>query len=115
MKRVIPIFVVFVLFLGCTTTMDKHREQIRSGLLTTGLNREAFLKEWGMPDRTSVMTSDEVIRAGFIGSAGGFFKGKVPLDVWVYEKREVTLVFHGLRLVGWKTEKTTRELGTPQK
>lgn len=34
----------------------------------------------------------------------------MPLDVWEYEKRETTLVFNGLRLIGWKTEKTVKEL-----
>jgi len=113
MRKVILITLVFSLFIGCA--MARHREQIRNGLLTTRLNREAFLKEWGMPDRTSVMTSEEVMKAGFIGSSGGFFKGRLPLDVWVYEKRYVTLVFHGLRLIGWKTDKTVRELQSPQK
>jgi hypothetical protein len=62
MRKTIIISVLFLLLLACTTAMDKHREQISSGLLATGLNRDAFLKEWGMPDRTSVMT---------IGNRGG--------------------------------------------
>jgi len=55
-----------------------------------GLNRDAILEEWGLPDRTYVMSGDEFmqISAGWGSGSGrfGFFKGKVPLDVWVYEK-----------------------------
>jgi hypothetical protein len=94
--------------------MAKHRDSIREGLLVTGLNREAFLKEWGMPDRTSTVSSDEFssFTAGFTGSTGSasYFKGKRPLDVWVYEKWDITLVFSGLRLVAWKTDKNREEI-----
>lgn len=114
MKKAFLVSIVLLLLIGCTSGMTKHREQIRNGLLTVGLNREAFLKEWGMPDRTYVISSDEVAKLSVLwGSnfgSGGFFKGKVPLDVWEYQKKEVTLIFNGIVLVGWKTEKTRKEL-----
>ena len=114
MRKTIFIVSVLLILIGCSTPMSKHRESIREGLLVTGLNREAFLKEWGMPDRTSTISSDEFasFSAGFSGSAGSasYFKGKKPLDVWVYEKWDITLVFSGLRLVGWKTDKTREEI-----
>lgn len=129
MKKAVFISLVLLVLIGCA--MAKHREYVRNGMLIAGLNREAFLKEWGMPDRTSTISSDEfsqlsvgwssVSGSGSGGSTSsssgraGFFKGKVPLDVWVYEQRGVTLVFNGLRLVGWKTEKTRKELESPQK
>ena len=118
MRKVIFFTIILSLLVGCASTMTKHREQIRNGLLTTGLNREAFLKEWGMPDKTYTISSDEFSQfmggaAGSIGSAT-YFKGKVPLDVWVYESRQVTLIFKGIVLVGWKTEKTRKELESPQ-
>jgi hypothetical protein len=110
-KSIIPI-IILILVTGCI--MAKHRDSIREGLLVTGLNREAFLKEWGMPDRTSTVSSDEFssFTAGFTGSSGSasYFKGKRPLDVWVYEKWDITLVFSGLRLVAWKTDKNREEL-----
>jgi hypothetical protein len=119
MKKAFLVSIVLFLLIGCSTAMTKHREQVRSGLLTVGLNREAFLKEWGMPDKTYVISGEEFIKLsaswGAYGGGAGFFKGKVPLDVWVYEKREITLVFNGIRLVGWKTEKTRKELESPQK
>ena len=112
MKKLIIPILALMLVTGCI--MAKHRDSIREGLLVTGLNREAFLKEWGMPDRTSTVSSDEFasFSAGFSGSAGSasYFKGRRPLDVWVYEKWDITLIFNGLRLAAWKTDKSTEEL-----
>ena len=117
MRKLIFIAVILSVLIGCA--MARHREQIRSGLLTTGLNRNAFLPEWGMPDKTYTISSDEFSQFTGLatGSAAGasYFKGKVPLDVWVYESREITLVFNGIVLVGWKTEKTRKELESPHK
>jgi len=106
--------------------MAKHKSQIRSGLLTVGLNRDAFLSVWGMPDRTYTIKSDEFekVSGGILGlsgvnkngGGGGLvgkvegFKGTVPLDVWVYESRGVTLIFKGIELQGWETGKTIKEL-----
>ena len=119
MRRTIFIAFIFLLLISCQTGMQKHREQARQGLLTLGLNRNAILAEWGLPDRTSTILSDEFmeISAGWgLGSGRfGYFKGKIPLDVWFYEKKECTLVFQGVKLVGWKTEKTVKELRSPRK
>jgi len=101
---------------GCA--MQRHREYVREGLLVSGLNRNAFLKEWGMPDKTYTIPSDEFtsFTAGWGGTqyghsgGAGYFKGKVPLDVWEYKQKDVTLIFHGLRLIAWKTEKSREEL-----
>lgn len=95
----------------------RHREQVRSGMLTTGLAGEAFLDEWGPPTRTSTMTGDEATRAEWMGMSGGFSgsfaKGKQQYDVWDYAG-EVVLVFVSsrghLRLVTWKTEMTVPQL-----
>ena len=81
-----------------------------------GLNREAFLFEWGPPDKTYTISSEEFssLRAGWgdYGGGVGYFKGKVPLNVWVYKEKETELVFHGVRLIAWKTEKSVEELRT---
>ena len=78
---VLSILLIWVLS-GCA--MARHKRQICDGLLTTGLNRNAFLQVWGSPDRTSIISSDEVLTAGWLGSAGAVFKGKKTLDVWEY-------------------------------
>ena len=118
MKKKTIFLLILILFLTIGCIMAKHKESIREGLLVTGLNREAFLKEWGMPDKTHTIPSEEF--ASFTaswghGSYGGsgrgiFFRGRVSLDVWVYEKWDITLIFHGLRLVAWKTDKSREEL-----
>lgn len=112
----------FVYFLGSALFVRRmchakaHRKYVSDGLLVTGLNREAFLLEWGPPERTRTMTGEEIMQAGWgIGVGGGkgfFFKGKQTYDLWVYEKKGVELVFLGLRLIAWKTEKSVEELKT---
>ena len=64
MKKLIPLIVLLTLafVLGCA--MAKHRKYVRDGLLVTGLNREAFLLEWGSPERTTTITGEEIMKAG---------------------------------------------------
>ena len=113
MRKIALLIIVLSLFVGCA--MARHREQIRSGLLTVGLNRNAFLTEWGMPTKSQSMSSEEFMSAGWGQYSGRFYKGKTSLNVWIYEEREITLVFDGIVLVGWKTEKTIKELESPKK
>ena len=112
MKKLIPLIVLLTLafVLGCA--MAKHRKYVRDGLLVTGLNREAFLLEWGSPERTTTITGEEIMKAGQGAVGGYFFKGKQTYDLWTYEKKGVELVFLGLSLVAWRTEKTVEELKT---
>jgi len=116
--NILAILCLFAVLASSGCIMQKHRRYVRDGLLVVGLNREAFLKEWGFPDRTYSISSDEFssFTAGWGGYGGGlgYFKGKIPLDVWEYKKKEVTLVFHGLRLIAWKTEKSREELKMPR-
>jgi hypothetical protein len=63
------------------------------------------------------MNGEQVTQASFSGSrfgAGGFFfSGKRTYEVWTYgddPATEVTLVFNGVRLAGWSTNLTTRDL-----
>ena len=114
MKKLSPLLllVIVILVFGCI--MEKHKSYVRRGILVTGLNRGAFLKVWGPPDRTYTITSEEFssLRAGWgdYGGGVGYFKGKVPLNVWVYKEKETELVFYGVRLIAWKTEKSVEEL-----
>ena len=114
MKRLIVLLLLFILVLVIGCAMEKHRKYVRDGLLVTGLNRQAFLLEWGPPDKTRTLTGEEIMKAGWgVGAGGGsgfFFKGKQTYDWWIYEEEGVELVFLGLRLVTWKTEKTVEEL-----
>jgi len=107
-KLFIPsIIIIWVLF-GCA--MARHKQQICNGLLTTGLNRNAFLDVWGTPDRTYTISSEEFLSAGWGSTGGSVFKGKKSLDVWEYPQIPINLVFNGIVLVGWQTDKKVEEL-----
>ncbi len=110
------VIVTLALMLLSACAMSRHREQVRNGMLTTGLAGEAFLDEWGPPTRTSTMTGEEMARAewggGFRGPWGDFTKGKQTYDVWNYG--EVVLFFQHsrghLRLATWKTDMNVAQL-----
>lgn len=107
---------------GCAPGPSRDQLRVRDGLLMVNLDQKAFLAEWGPPDRTASATSEEQLGArwggGLFGGGpvgGRFFKGKRPLDVWVYERRGVELVFEDGRLVTWRTDKSVQELrSTPR-
>lgn len=94
--------VVVCLALACVVgcAMERHREQIREGLLTRGLHREAFQSEWGPPSRTfAVESRDTVLRTYPFGA-----RWERPVyEVWEYQERETCLTFDGVRLVQWAT------------
>jgi len=98
---------IWILF-GCA--MARHKQQICDGLLTTGLNRNAFLDVWGTPNRTYTISSDEFLSAGWNVKGGSVFSGKKSLDVWEYSQVPIKLVFNDIVLVGWQTDKTVEEL-----
>jgi hypothetical protein len=99
-KRVAP-WLLMVSLLGCA--MARHREQVREGLLTRGLHREAFRKEWGPPSRTfSVRGPDAVLKTYPYGA-----RWERPVyEVWEYQARATCLTFDGVRLISWETGRT---------
>ena len=111
--RVLISGLLLVLLVLSACAMSRHREQVRDGILATGLNRNAFLTEWGPPTRTYTATGEEMVRAvwggGIQAFRGSFEKGKQTYDVWEYD-RDITLVFVGPKLKAWKTEMTVPEL-----
>ena len=85
--------------------------KIRAGLLMLGLDMDSFFEVWGPPDRTLSALSEEQLQARWGFGGGGFFKGKQTLNVWVYAKRGVELVFDDDdELVAWRTDKTVEQL-----
>jgi hypothetical protein len=109
MKKLLILSTLIVWVLsGCA--MARHKQQICDGLITTGLNRNAFLQVWGRPERTESISSEEFLRAGWSGYSGGVFKGKKSLDLWEYRRIAIKLVFDDIVLVGWHTDKTVQEL-----
>ena len=94
-------FLVLTHVLGCA--MSRHRAQLRDGLLTRGLHREAFLKEWGPPSRTFTLASKEnVVRVNPFHASWG----KPTYEVWEFPSRSTCLVFDGERLATWQTGKS---------
>jgi hypothetical protein len=116
--RRLALILVVAGLVGCG--MARHREQIRQGILTRGLHREAFRREWGPPSRTfAVQGRDPVLRT----SAFAARWEKPVYDVWEYQERATCLTFDGVRLIHWETERTDctpkppreRPAGTRQK
>ena len=94
-------------------SLPRQMAQVRSGLLTSGLHQEAFVKEWGLPYRTLSQSADQVVSEGsWVILGGRTFTGTRIYDSWEYRDRGVTLLFYGHRLVAWQTDKTVEELRT---
>lgn len=77
---------------------DRERHYIQKGVIKSGLPQDAFLHEWGKPERTYSMIS-----------GAGYGKGRIPMDVWVYESQNIELAFSEGRLVGWRTIEEARQ------
>lgn len=109
MRRVI-LLLVLVALLVCGCAMHHQRERIREGVLANKTHRDAFVKEWGQPDRTTSTASQEFINFPSGGQSRDYGRATTPLEVSIYDKYGVALVFKGARLVGWKTDKTPADL-----
>jgi len=99
--RVLLSLVLAIARVGCT--MERHREQVREGLLTRGLHREAFLKEWGPPTQTyTVESPDPELKMDPFTSSW-----RRPIyEIWEYRDRAICLTFDGVRLIAWERDKT---------
>jgi hypothetical protein len=87
--------------LGCA--MARHREQVRQGVLTHGLHREAFRREWGPPSRTFAVRGRENVLRTHPFSA----RWERPVyEVWEYQDHATCLTFDGVRLIHWETGRT---------
>lgn len=107
-RRVLAI--LSLVFVASACTLQEHRGYVRDGLLMRGLHRDAFLEEWGLPLRTSTVTGEDAIQAGWGPGGGSFFKGKAAYDVWEYEDPPVKLAFYRAKLVSWQTTQTVEQL-----
>jgi len=112
------LFLSMILLLSsCSSTLGykwrsehRHSSIVRSGILEQTIDKQAFIDVWGDPDRTKTISSEEYVSASWGGARGGLFKGKDTLEVWSYEKIGIELVFNKHGLVGWRTDRTVREL-----
>lgn len=104
-----------VLALALLLTSACHTNRVhplQQGLLQLGLHSSEFIRYWGLPDRQYVTASDQLASASWSRHGGGsFFKGKQPIEVWVYKARKTELAFNkDRRLAGYVTELTRQEL-----
>ena len=101
---------------GCAT--QNQQERIREGVMMRGISQQAFLNEWGAPDKTRVFEGEKNIARGVDWNSGAqaggvsVSRGRYIYEAWLYEKKGVELVFSNHKLVNWKTEKTSQELKT---
>jgi hypothetical protein len=111
-RRVGAVLLASLLFAGCASG---GQESLRQGLLRVGIGQKAFLSEWGPPDRTSADLSEEQLRGrvgGWRWEGATLSQGRRPLDVWLYDRYGVIVVFDDGDLVAWRTDKTVEELRT---
>ena len=117
--RTLTCFLLVIVLSSCSTNSTKPPHPLEHGMLRLGELSERFIKYWGLPDKQYVTTSEELISAGWSRESGRFFKGRVPLEVWVYTSRKTELAFsrqhrpglgHTLELVGYETKLSRKEL-----
>ena len=101
-KRGTLIVIALAGLLGCA--MERHREQVRQGFLTRGLHRDAFVKEWGPPNRTFTLPGDKPVFR-YNAWTGGAWTYPV-YEIWEYQAKAICLAFDGVRLVSWETGRT---------
>lgn len=112
--------VALVVFcLALTACANYGQESPTYIVLQPGLSRITFERAWGLPEKTAMVSGEEIMQAGFghkpfRGQTGNFYKGKLLYETWIYEKRGVTLLFQNKRLVNWVTDKTVKELNDYQ-
>jgi hypothetical protein len=94
--KLVVLFTSCLFFLTCAVL--KERSYIRKGIIKSDLQQEAFLEEWGKPDRTYSILNDV-----------GYPKGQIPIKVLVYENQNIELAFSEERLIGWRTIEEARQ------
>ncbi len=113
MKKLILFFLIVSLFVsGCA--MSRHQSHVRAGEFIYRLHRDAFLNEWGPPDRVTNTEDAEFINFPCGAQNIYYPKRKMPLEVLIYRKYGTALIFRGNRLMGWKSDKTPAELAATQ-
>lgn len=86
-------------------------QSLEQGLLRVDIGQKAFRNRWGEPDRVIPIGSDRELEAQWgPETRGSVLEGRRPLDIWVYERYGVELLFDDGDLAAWKTRKTVEEL-----
>jgi hypothetical protein len=99
---ILLLLLLLSLVLGCA--MRKHRKWVREGVMTVGLNKEAFILEWGKPDLQFMQNEFEAAAPGIYRDSIGRMGQRRPaygVEAWVYKKHDRLLVFYGYRLIAY--------------
>jgi hypothetical protein len=111
LRHVVGILVVVITItqiVGCAGI--NRRQNVRDGFLNTELVKDSFLDVWGQPDKTRIVSGDEMMKADMDRFGGSFYKGKSSYEVWEYNRYGTALVFNGKSLVNWSTTKSKDEI-----
>jgi hypothetical protein len=104
----LAVAILLIQLTGCAGV--NRRQNVRDGFLNTGLVKDAFLDVWGQPDKTRIMSGEQIMSANVDRWGGSFYKGKSSYEIWEYNKYGTSLVFSGKDLVNWSTTKSKEEL-----
>jgi hypothetical protein len=89
-------------FLSLISNLCKARPKHSTGeihLMLAGMNQEIFLRQWGMPEiGISANNLQEFFRLDFLSSDSDPFQND-PLNVWIYEKMDMFVLFRKGKLI----------------
>ena len=88
-----------------------EQRAIHNGNLEAEISQNAFVRQWGFPQRTLSLVNEEQLRTRW-GDAtpAQLFRGRGPLDLWIYAKPPAELVFDDGDLIAWRTDQTPDQL-----
>ena len=94
--------------------VGKGQHSLQEGLLRVGIKEAEFQAEWGQPEHMIRVDTEQALDTQWGSGAGtSVLRGsRRPVDIWVYDKRGVELLFDERELAAWKTQKTVKELAT---
>jgi len=103
--------VLLLLATGLAACYAGEQRTIHNGILEPEISQNAFVRQWGFPERTLSLVNEDQLRARW-GDAtpSQLFRDRGPLDLWVYTKPPAELVFDDGDLIAWKTDQTTDQL-----
>ena len=87
------------------------KQSLEQGLLRVDIGQKAFRERWGHPDRVVPVEPGPDLETKWGPEVrGSVLEGRRALEIWVYERYGVELLFCEGDLAAWKTRKTTEEL-----
>jgi hypothetical protein len=101
-KHSLIIGLLLISVVGCA--MYRHRQYVRDDIMAVGLNRHAFILEWGAPDIQFMQNEFQEAAPSIYEDMMGRFQQRRPaygIEGWVYVEQNWLLIFYGERLVAY--------------